>query len=74
MAQVQSAPELAPISTRDSKYAGCREGFHAEKHVLFVRFLLFKEKDGCFQEVGRKINDKLANFLDVFALESKIVG
>lgn len=46
-------------------------GIHAEKHVLLLHFL-FKEKDGCFQEVGRK--DRLADFLDVFAFESKLVG
>lgn len=47
-------------------------GIHSGKHVLLLHFLLFKEKDGCFQEVGRK--DRLANFLDVFAFESKLVG
>ena len=42
--------------------------------MLHLRFFLSKEKDGCFQEVGRKINDRLAKFLDVFAFESNIVG
>lgn len=43
-------------------------GIHAEKTCFASPFFLFKEKDGCF------LSSHLANFLDVFAFESNIVG